>query len=50
MSFVNAGQVSASAQYRMVFSLGQSTQNQGTMTSSQYRLQGGVIGATGSLP
>jgi len=48
--FVSAGQQSASANYRMVFTLGQPTQNQGKSTSTSYRLQGGLIGANGSLP
>lgn len=47
---VSAGQQSASANYRMVFTLGQPTQNQGTSTSASYRLQGGLVGANGSLP
>lgn len=47
---VSAGAVVSNSQYRLVFTVGQSTQNQGKMTSSTYRLQGGVIGANGSLP
>lgn len=46
--FVNAGGVAKSANYKMVFTLGQSTQNQGTTTSANYRMHGGLIGATGS--
>ena len=47
---VSAGEVSKSPKYRMVYTLGQPTQNQGKSTSPAHRLQGGVIGATGSLP
>jgi len=47
---VSAGERSASASYRMVFTLGQPTQNQGAATSPNYRLQGGLQGANGSLP
>ncbi len=48
-AFVNAGGQAKSANYKMVFTLGQSTQNQGTGTSASYRLHGGIIGATGSF-
>jgi hypothetical protein len=34
----------------MVFTFGQPTQNQGKTTSPGYRMQGGLIGANGSLP
>ena len=47
---VNAGETCTSPSYRMVFTLGQPTQNQGTTTSPSYRMQGGLIGANGSLP
>jgi len=47
---VSAGEVSKSPKYKMVYTLGQPTQNQGKSTSPAHRLQGGVIGATGSLP
>lgn len=47
---VSAGEVSKSAKYKMVYTLGQPTQNQGNSTSPKHRLQGGIIGATGSLP
>jgi hypothetical protein len=46
---VSAGEVTASSKYKMVFTLGQPTQNQGKTTSSQYRLQGGLVGANGSV-
>ncbi|MBI4955706.1 MAG: hypothetical protein HY908_27045 [Myxococcales bacterium] len=47
---VNGGQVAESANYRMVFTLGQSSPAQDTHQSAGYRLQGGIIGANGSLP
>ena len=47
---VNAGEQATSANYRLVFTFGQSTQNQGKTTSPNYRIQGGLIGAQGSLP
>ncbi|MBK9263693.1 MAG: hypothetical protein IPM54_28305 [Polyangiaceae bacterium] len=49
-AFVNAGEVSKSPGYKLVWTMGQSTQNQSTMSSDGYRLQGGLIGATGSKP
>lgn len=48
-AFVNAGGTAKSANYKMVFTLGQSTQNQGRTKSASYALQGGLIGATGSF-
>jgi hypothetical protein len=50
VGFVNAGNKASSQNYTMVFTLGQSTQNQGTTTSPSYRMQGGLVGANGSLP
>jgi hypothetical protein len=47
--FVNAGEVCESPGYRLVYTLGQPTTNQETMTSTGYRLQGGFVGATGSV-
>ncbi len=47
---VSAGKVVSSPSYRMVFTLGQPTQNQGKTTSPSYRMQGGLVGANGSLP
>lgn len=47
---VSAGDVANSQNYKMVFTFGQSTQNQGKTTSPGYRMQGGLIGANGSLP
>lgn len=49
-ALVSAGDYVTSEQYKLVFTMGQSTQNQSKMTSPHYRLQGGLIGATGSLP
>jgi hypothetical protein len=49
-SFVAAGQTASSENYRMVFTLGQLSQAQSSQTSEQYRLQGGVVGANGTLP
>ncbi|AGP35631.1 hypothetical protein BE04_20680 [Sorangium cellulosum] len=47
---VSAGEVVRSPSYRMVFTLGQPTQNQGKTASPSYRMQGGLVGANGSLP
>lgn len=47
---VSAGDVCSSPSYRMVFTMGQPTQNQTKTTSPSYRMQGGLIGATGTLP
>lgn len=49
-ALVSAGDRVSSPSYTLVFTMGQSTINQTKMTSSSYRLQGGLIGATGSLP
>ncbi len=47
---VNGGTVAASTNFRMVFTLGQPTQNQGVYNSTNFRLQGGLIGANGNPP
>jgi hypothetical protein len=47
---VSAGEVSKSPNYKMVFTFGQPTQNQGKTTSPGYRMQGGLVGANGSAP
>lgn len=47
--FVSAGLQATSPSYRMNFTLGQSTQNQGTSRSPNYRMQGGLQGTNGSL-
>ena len=50
MQIVNGGNTMQSPSYRMVHTIGQPTQNQGKTTSPGYRMQGGLIGANGSLP
>ncbi|WP_437309871.1 hypothetical protein [Sorangium sp. So ce388] len=47
---VSAGEVAKSSRYRMVFTLGQPTQNQEKTTSPGYRMQGGLVGANASSP
>lgn len=47
---VSSGEVSKSPSYKLVWTLGQSTQNQSKMSSAGYRLQGGLVGANGSVP
>jgi hypothetical protein len=47
---VNSGTVVSSRNFRMVFTMGQPTSNQGIYTSSNFRLQGGLIGANGNPP
>lgn len=47
---VSAGRVSSSPNYRMVYTFGQPTQNQGKTTSPGYQMQGGLVGANGSMP
>jgi hypothetical protein len=44
---VTAGEVSKSPNYKMLFTFGQPTQNQGTTKSPGYRMQGGLVGANG---
>jgi hypothetical protein len=46
---VNAGGQAQSQNYRMVFTLGQSSPSQTRTSSPSYNMQGGLIGATGSL-
>jgi hypothetical protein len=48
--FVSAGVVATNGKFKLVYTVGQSTQNQETMTSPGLRLQGGVIGANEGLP
>ena len=43
---VAGGQVSKSSKYKMIHTIGQPTQNQGTSTSGKYQVKGGLIGAT----
>jgi hypothetical protein len=47
---VSAGARAQSASYVMVFTMGQPTQNQDRASSKSYVLQGGLVGANGSLP
>jgi hypothetical protein len=47
---VSAGDRSASANYVLVFTVGQPSQLQGTHQSASYVLQGGLVGANGSPP
>jgi len=47
---VNGGQYMKSGKYSMVYTIGQPSQVQSTVTSDKYRMQGGIVGATGSLP
>jgi len=47
---VSGGAVCVSPSYRMIVTVGQPTVNQGTTTSPNYRLQGGLVGANESLP
>ncbi len=49
-ALVNGGSVSSSSNFAMVHTLGQSSQAQQTLTSSNYQLQGGLVGANGTLP
>ena len=46
---VTAGEVGTSPSYKMLFTFGQPTQNQGKTTSPSYGLQGGLVGANGSV-
>ncbi|MDI1450685.1 hypothetical protein [Polyangium sp. 6x1] len=45
---VNAGTVSKSPGYQMVFTLGQPSLAQETMKGQSHRLQGGLAGSNGS--
>jgi hypothetical protein len=47
---VSAGELSVSNHYRLVWTMGQPSQNQQTATSTNYRLQGGLVGVNGSEP
>lgn len=47
---VSGGDVGVSAGHWGVSTTGQPTQNQNTQFSANYRLQGGLVGAMGSLP
>jgi len=43
--FVGAGTVAKSAKYKVVYTLGQATPDQGVGTSPQHRANGGLVGA-----
>lgn len=47
---VNAGHLVTSPNFRLVFTLGQPTQNQATTSSPNFKLRGGLVGANGSPP
>jgi hypothetical protein len=47
---VNAGNTCTSTSYKMTFTMGQPTQNQTRTTSPSYQMQGGLVGANGTLP
>ncbi|MCX4246714.1 hypothetical protein [Paraliomyxa miuraensis] len=47
---VSSGRVMSSRGYSMVYTLGQPTALQSTHVSSNYTLQGGLVGANGSPP
>jgi hypothetical protein len=42
---VNGGTVAANNKYKVVFTLGQPTPNQGPMTGKNERVNGGIVGA-----
>lgn len=48
---VSAGSVAKSKSYKLVYTMGQSSQDQGVDTSAEHRLNGGLVGAmNGSTP
>lgn len=47
---VNGGERMKSSNYTMVYTIGQPSVHQGTAKSGKYRMQGGLVGATESLP
>ncbi len=47
---VTSGAKMQSLNFKLVNTLGQPTQNQSTQKSAGYRMQGGLVGAMGSLP
>jgi hypothetical protein len=48
--FVSAGTVAKSSKYKVVYTLGQATPNQGVATSAQHRNNGGLVGAMNGTP
>jgi hypothetical protein len=47
---VTAGERSSSTTYTLVYTFGQPSKLQSTHNSTNYRLQGGLVGANGSPP
>ena len=47
---VNSGHRAASTNYSMVYTMGQPSAAQSTHASTNYTLQGGLVGANGSQP
>jgi hypothetical protein len=47
---VSAGTVAKNSQYKVVYTLGQATPNQGVGTSPQHRDNGGLVGAMNGTP
>ena len=50
METVNGGQYMKSSKYSMIYTIGQPSPNQSKVSSDKYRMTGGIVGATGSLP
>ena len=48
--FVSAGTVAKSPQYKLVYTLGQATPNQGVGTSTAHVDNGGLVGAMNGVP
>jgi len=48
--FVNSGTVASNSKYKLVFTLGQATPNQGPATGPAGQLNGGLVGATEGKP
>ena len=46
MAFVSGGTVMTSANYRLILTTGESPGGNGVSTSSSYRMNGGLVGAT----
>lgn len=50
MDWASAGGTSTSKQYKMVYSVGQGSINQGQSKSTSYQVQGGLVAEDGSQP
>jgi hypothetical protein len=48
--FVNSGTVASNGKYKLVFTLGQASPNQGPATGPSGQLNGGLVGATEGKP